>query len=256
MLTFAQVSYRYGDALAVDGASLEIGERQLVALTGPNGSGKSTLLRLAARVVAPESGEVRYRRKALHDWGRRDYAREVGYLPQDPDPAFPMRAIDVVVSGRAPYLRRFSWETDEDWAEAERALALCDATHLAGRYLDEMSGGEKKRVFLARVLAGNARLILLDEPLAALDLAHVQQFSALLREVVDRTGSSVLFASHDLNWAAAYSDRVVVMQKGRIALDATPAEVMQPDVMRAYFGLEVDAVQAGGRSWVVPHVSG
>ena len=144
----------------------------------------------------------------------------------------------------------------QDWAEAERALAVCDATQLAERSLDEMSGGEKKRVFLARVLAGSARLILLDEPLAALDLAHVQQFSALLRDVVDRTGSSVVFASHDLNWAAAYSDRIVVMQSGRIALDATPAEVMQPGVMREHFGLEVDAVTAGGRSWVVPRVSG
>jgi iron complex transport system ATP-binding protein len=165
-----------------------------------------------------------------------------------------MRAIDVVVSGRAPYAGRFTWESDADWMEAERALDLCDAAHLAERYLDEMSGGERKRVFLARVLAGTPRLILLDEPLSALDVSHVQQFSALLRDIVDRTGCTVLFASHDLNWAAAYSDRILVMQAGALALDATPAEVMRPAVMSKLFGFEVETVTSGGRQWVVPKV--
>src|SRR5205085_2811262 len=125
-------------------------------------------------------------------------------------------------------------------------------SHLAERYLDEMSGGERKRVFLARVLAGDPKLILLDEPLAALDISHVQQVSALLRGIVDRTGCTVVFASHDLNWAAAYSDRMLVMNNGGLALDATPSEVMRPDTMRELFGFEAEAVVAGGRNWIVP----
>ncbi|HET7436616.1 MAG TPA: ABC transporter ATP-binding protein [Thermoanaerobaculia bacterium] len=254
MLELANVSYAYGDAAAVREVTLRVDQRQLVALAGPNGSGKSTLLKLVARVFAAQSGEVSLDGKTIAQWPAKEYARQVGYLPQDPDPAFPMRAIDVVVSGRAPYSTRFAWETDEDWREAERALALCDAAHLADRYFDEMSGGERKRVFLARVLAGTPRLILLDEPLAALDVSHMQQFSALLREIVDRTGASVLFASHDLNWAAAYSDRMLIMDRGTLALDATPAEVMRPEVMRTYFGFDVEAVTAGGRSWVVPKI--
>ena len=238
MLALRGASYSYAGANAVHEISLNISERQLVALTGPNGSGKSTLLKLAARVLTPHAGEVRFEDKPLAQWNAKEYARKVGYLPQDPDPAFPMRAIEVVVSGRAPYLGRFAWETDRDYDEARNALALCDATHLADRYLDEMSGGERKRVFLARVLAGTPKLILLDEPLAALDLSHVQQFSALLRDVVDRTGCTVVFAAHDLNWAAAYADRMLVMQQGALALDAAPAEVMRAEVMRELFGFE------------------
>ena len=254
MLDVQHVSYAYGDVGAVRDVSLRIGDRQLVALTGPNGSGKSTLLKIIARVYTPNSGEVSFQQKPLPLWPAKAYARCVGYLPQDPDPGFPMRAIDVVVSGRAPSLGRFAWETERDWEEATHALALCDAGHLADRYLDEMSGGERKRVFLARVLAGTPRLIVLDEPLAALDLSHVQQFSRLLRDIVDRTGCTVVFAAHDLNWAAAHSDRMLVMQNGTLALDAPPPEVMRPSVMRTFFGFEAETIARDGRTWIVPRV--
>jgi iron complex transport system ATP-binding protein len=252
MLELRNVSYSYADVPAVNSVNLSIGDGELVAIAGPNGSGKSTLLKLIARVYAAQQGDVLFEDRRLPEWPAKQYARRVGYLPQDPDPAFPMRAIEVVVSGRAPYLGRFAFESDDDWDEASRALALCDATHLADRYLDEMSGGERKRVFLARVLAGTPRLILLDEPFAALDISHVQQFSALLRDVVDRTGCTVLFAAHDLNWAAAQSDRMLVMQRGTLALDAPPAEVLRAEVMKAMFGFDAETVMAGGRAWVVP----
>lgn len=254
MLALRDVSYAYEGAQAVVGVTASFDPAQLIALTGPNGSGKSTLLKLAARVLVPHAGEIDFDGKRLRDWPAKEYAKHVAYLPQDPDPAFSMRAIDVVVSGRAPFLGRFAWERDSDYDEADRALAVCDAAHLGGRYLDEMSGGERKRVFLARVLAARPRLILLDEPLASLDISHVQQFSALLRDIVDRTGVTVVYATHDLNWAAAYSDRMLVMQRGTLALDATPDEVMQPDAIRELFGFDAEAVRSGGRAWLVPRV--
>ncbi|HEV7573110.1 MAG TPA: ABC transporter ATP-binding protein [Thermoanaerobaculia bacterium] len=254
MLDLRDVSYAYEGSQAVDRVTGSFDRTQLIALTGPNGSGKSTLLKLIARVLAPHAGEITFDGKRLRDWPGKEYAKQVAYLPQDPDPAFSMRAIDVVVSGRAPFLGRFAWERDTDYDEAEQALALCDASHLGDRYLDEMSGGERKRVFLARVLAARPRLILLDEPLASLDISHVQQFSALLRDIVDRTGVTVLYATHDLNWAAAYSDRMLVMQRGVLARDATPDEVMQPDVVRELFGFDAEAVTVGTKSWLVPRV--
>jgi len=250
-LDVENVSYSYAETTALRDVSLAIdGGGSLVALAGPNGSGKSTLLKLIARVATPTNGEVRLDEKRATDWPAKEYAKRVGYLPQDPDPAFPMRAIDVVVTGRAPFLRRFELEKDSDFAHAEEALAMCDASHLTERYLDEMSGGERKRVFLARVLAGAPQLILLDEPFASLDVAHVQQVSLLLRGIVDRTGATVIFASHDLNWAAAYSDRMLVMRAGQLARDAAPADVMRSDVVRELFGFDAEIVDG----WLVPRL--
>ena len=244
------VSFAYAGEAALREVSLTAKDAELIALTGPNGSGKSTLLKLIARVQHPHSGELLLDGRRLAEWSPKEYARRVGYLPQEPDTAFPTKAIEVVVSGRAPFLGRFAWETAADYRAAERALDLCDASGLRDRYLDEMSGGERKRVFLARVLAADPELIVLDEPLAALDVAHVQQFAALLRQIVDTSRASVIFAAHDLNWAAAYSDRMLVMQRGVLELDGAPAAVMQPDVVRRFFGF--DAVRAD--RWLVPRV--
>lgn len=254
MLAVTQARFAYGDRIALRDVSLDIGETALVALAGPNGSGKSTLLKLIARVVSPSTGDVRFMGTSLREWNAKAYAQQTGYLPQEPDTSFPMRAIDVVVSGRAPFLTRFGFETDDDYHEAAAALEMCDASHLAERYLDEMSGGERKRVFLARVLAGRPKLILLDEPLTALDIAHAQQFSKLMRDIVDRTRATVVFASHDLNWAAAYSDRIVVMQDGAVAADVTPSQLMKPEVVQRLFGFEAESVIVNGRPWLVPRI--
>jgi iron complex transport system ATP-binding protein len=256
MLALSSARFVYGERVAVNDVSLEIGETTLVALAGQNGSGKSTLLKLMARVVFPLTGDVTFLGKSLRDWNGKAYAQQSAYLPQELETSFPMRAIEVVVSGRAPFLTRFGFEGEADYREAAAALELCDASYLAGRYLDEMSGGERKRVFLARVLAGKPKLILLDEPLSALDVAHTQQFSKLLRDIVDRTKATVVFASHDLNWAAAYSDRVIVMDKGSIAADLTPAELMNPETVRRYFGFEAEMVTVHGKPWLVPRLTG
>ena len=245
-------SYAIGEAAsALRGVTLAI-DSGLIALTGVNGSGKSTLLKIAARVLKPASGQVSFDGRDLRDWPAKEYAQRVGYLPQEPESTFPMRAVDVVVSGRAPFLSRFAWESAGDYAIAESALEMCDAAHLADRYLDEMSGGERKRVFLARVLVRQPKLVLLDEPLASLDIAHVQQFAKLLRQITQQTGATIVFAAHELNWAAAYSDRVIVMRDGAIGADVTPSELMQPDRIRDLFGFDAVTVSTGDRTWIVP----
>ena len=252
MLELKGVGYSYGGIRGISDVTVRASGGELIALTGSNGSGKSTLLKIAARVLEPREGLVTFEGRPLDEWRPQDYAKKAAYLPQEPESGFAMRAIDVVVSGRAPYLTRFGWESSSDYAAAEAALAMCDAAHLRERFLDEMSGGERKRVFLARVLVRQPRLALLDEPLAALDLAHVQQFSKLLRQIVERTGCTVIFAAHELNWAAAYSDRVLVMKGGSLAADVTPSELMQPSRIRELFDVEAASVLVNGRNWIVP----
>ena len=255
MMRLEEVSFTYASGVAaVRSVSTTLGKGELISLIGPNGSGKSTLMKMMARVASPSSGNISFLGRPVSDWDRREFARETGYLPQEFEPVFPMRAIDVVLSGRAPFLRRFEWESTEDYDISGRALADCDAAHLSERFLEEMSGGERKRVFLARVLAGQPRLILLDEPLAALDLEHIQRFSKLLRSIVDATGATVVFISHDINWSAAYADRMLVMSTGQLVLDGTPLEVMRPDVMLEYFGFSGEAIGSPGRTWIVPGV--
>ena len=253
ILSLEGVSFTYPGRRGVEDLARQV-ERSgsLIALAGQNGSGKTTLLKLIARVLSPDRGSILFGDVRASDWPAKEYAKRVGYLPQGAESVFPMRAIDVVVSGRAQYLRRFEWESQADYEKAMSALVRCDAGHLADRYLDEMSGGERKRVFLARVLVGSPEMMLLDEPLGALDIAHVQQFSKLLRSIVDETNATVIFASHDLNWAAAYCDRMIVMDQGRIVMDDVPSRIMQPDVVKRFFGYDAQSIERNGRSWLVP----
>ncbi|MGA7614154.1 MAG: ABC transporter ATP-binding protein [Thermoanaerobaculia bacterium] len=246
-------SYRE-DVAAVEDVTARFGSGELVSVIGPNGAGKSTLLKLLCGVLAPERGEVRFENRPIRKWDRREYAKRVAYLSQQPDPSFPMRARDVVLSGRAPYVSRFRWESREDLEAAEKALELCDARALAERWLDEMSGGERKRVYLARALAADPELILLDEPLASLDVRHIQDLMELLRGIVDSTAKTILLVSHDLNWSAAYSDRIVVMSRGRVVADGPATAVMKPEIMKEHFGFDAIAAHAedGVASWMVP----
>lgn len=255
MISLQSVSYSYRGNEAVRNVSASLPEGELVAVVGANGSGKSTLLKLMARVLTPLSGSIIYGGRDLTKWNRRAYAREVGYLPQDLDAILSLRAVDVVLSGRAAFLGRFEWESPGDRLIAERALDLCDVSSLAGRSLEQMSGGERKRIFLARVLAGQPRLILLDEPFAALDLAHIQQLFSVLLTLSREQGCSIVFVSHDLNWSSAFADRMLVMHKGELVRAGKPAEVMQSHVMRDYFHFDGQALQdSSGRQWIVPRV--
>lgn len=248
------VEYRYPGAAgrAVREVTFEVGGGTLVAVVGPNGSGKSTLMKILARVIEPSGGVVRFEGAPLGEWDRRAYARRVGYLPQTAQAGFPTRALDVVLSGRAPFLRRFEWESDEDLRRARRALDECDAATLAERAMDQMSGGERKRVELARVLAGEPELVLLDEPLSSLDPAHVQRLAALLRSLVDGTGRTVMLVSHDLNWSAAVADRMIVMSEGRVVADGGPNEVLDRGILSSAFGIDARIVEHEGRRWILP----
>lgn len=253
MLSVSGLRFAYrGGVEVVRDVSFAIAAGEVVSILGANGSGKSSLLKLLARVEEAADGEIALLGKPMRSYSRRDWARQIGYLAQQTDVSLPLRGIDVVVSGRAPFLRRFEWEGVEDYDLALTALAQVDAAPLADRPADELSGGELKRLLLARAMLGRPPLIILDEPFASLDVEHVQRTARLFRGMA-AAGSAVIFSSHDVNWSATCSDRMMVMREGRLVTDERPDRLFDTARMRELFGVESEiATSAGGRRWVVP----
>jgi len=230
---------------ALDGVDLDIPDREMTALLGPNGAGKSTLLQLLMGTLTPDAGEVRFSGRPVGEWPRRALAREVAVVPQnEAEPLFAVR--DVVAMGRYPHLGPWRRERVEDAEAIELAMQRCDVARLADRWLPRLSGGERQRVRLARALAQDPSVLVLDEPTAHLDVRHEMTIFALLRELSDQ-GTTVLLATHNINLAARYADRVVLLRAGRITASGAPAEVITASHMEEVYEWAVS---------IVPHTSG
>ncbi|MEV6773613.1 heme ABC transporter ATP-binding protein [Nocardia sp. NPDC051030] len=228
---------RTGGHRVLDEVDFEVVAGQIVALVGPNGAGKSTLLAALAGELEPSSGTVELDGHPLSYWAPVDMARRRAVLPQNHTVGFPFTAREVVAMGRAPWARTERQDHDEQRIAA--ALAATDVEHLAGRTFPALSGGERARVALARVLAQDTATLLLDEPTAALDLGHQEQVLHLARERA-AAGAAVVVVVHDLGVAAAYSDRVAVLESGRIAADGPPREVLTTELLTRVYKHPVD----------------
>ncbi len=247
-----RLSFGYGARTVLADASLSLRAGELCALCGPNGAGKSTLLRALIGLHPISSGRVSLGGDPLAILSRREIARRAALLPQDTPVELPLTVREVVALGRLPHLGRFEPEGQNDVAAVETALAATDVAGLADRSVAELSGGERQRVHLARALAQEAPLLLLDEPLAGLDLAHQLRALELVRASV-QSGRAVLLAVHDLTLAARFCDRLVLVADGRVRADAPPAEVLTVDNLARWFGVRAEIrVDAGGRPLVVP----
>jgi iron complex transport system ATP-binding protein len=222
------LDYAYpGGARAIRDVSLAVAPATLTAVIGSNGSGKSTLIRLLAGLLRPTSGEILLDGTALNAWQPRLRAREIAYMPQATMTVFPFRAIDVVLSGRTPHAPRFGFESDRDQAIAVEALEAAGAAHLAERSVTALSGGEKQMVILARALAQQPRVLLLDEPAAALDLKHRAELMRTLARLRDTRAISVVMITHDLQLTGSLFDRIVALHCGTLAAEGRPDEILQ-----------------------------
>jgi iron complex transport system ATP-binding protein len=231
-----QLSYAYPRGpLAVRGVSLEVAPASMTAVIGANGSGKSTLIRMLAGLLKPASGEILLDGAALATWPARARAREIAYLPQVTVTAFPFRVVDVVLSGRTPHVPRFQLEGRLDRDRAMEALASTGATHLANRTLTALSGGERQMVVLARALAQEPRLLLLDEPSAALDLKHRADLLRTLARLREQRGLSVIMITHDLQLTGSLFDRILAMRCGEVAALGAPGEVLRSSLLAEIF---------------------
>ena len=213
-----------------------------VGLIGPNGSGKTTLLRLLCGLLRPESGEVLLEGHPVRGMRPRERARILALVPQESRLQFNFSLLEVVLMGRSPHLPRLALERPEDHAAARRALAAMDLAGLEERHLLDLSSGERQRALIARALAQEPRAILLDEPTAFLDLRHRLEIHDILARLNRERGLTVVTVSHDLNLAARYAARLIVLDRGRIAADGAPAAVLTPDLVRAVY--ETEAVVA------------
>jgi iron complex transport system ATP-binding protein len=230
--------FGYGPARVLDRASFTAREGELVGLLGPNGAGKSTLVRLVAGLLAPSAGSVRLAGLDPATASRRAVARVCALVPQEPRAPWRFTVREAVMMGRAPRQGLLALPDRFDQGAVEGALAACDLVHLAGRRLDALSGGERRRVFFARALAQEPRVLLLDETTAFLDLSH-QVLAMRMARVAAAGGLCVVAVLHDLNLAAAACDRLVVVSRGRVVADGPAAEVLTPERVRAVWDVEV-----------------
>jgi iron complex transport system ATP-binding protein len=230
------LAYAYaGGPLVVRDVSLMAPPGSMTAVIGANGSGKSTLIRVLAGLLRPSAGRILLDGVLLDDWQPRLRARQIAYVPQSTSTAFPFQVMDLVLSGRTPHTLRFRFESAHDAEKAMEALETVGAAHLAGRSFTSLSGGERQMVILARALAQEPRLLLLDEPSSSLDLKHRADLIRTLTRLRETKHLSVIMITHDLQLTGSF-DYLLALRSGEVAAAGTPDEVLRDQLLREIYG--------------------
>jgi len=217
----------------------------MLGIVGPNGSGKTSLLKLLAKIIPVQQGSIALFGKPILELRQEDVARSVAFVPQDTYQTFPFTVAETVLMGRFPHHHRtiwdlgFGWDTPADRSVAQQAMMTMDVWHLAGHSVTELSGGERQRVVIARALAQDPRVLLLDEPTAFLDLQHQIEICAVLHRLKYEQGLTIVVVSHDLNLASQYCDRLMLLDQGRVFRLGCPDDVIQPEVLQAVYRCQV-----------------
>jgi iron complex transport system ATP-binding protein len=255
-ITLNDLTVGYDAAPVLSGVTIDIAGGEFVGIIGPNGSGKTTLLRTVSRVLKPSSGAALIDGKNVFEVSPRELAREVGVVPQETAPAFDFTVREIVMMGRAPHLKRFQMEGTRDLAIAEESMRQTGTLELADRQFAALSGGERQRVVVARALAQQPRVILLDEPTSHLDINYQFEILGLIRRLNRDRGITVLAVLHDLNLAAHYCDRLVMVGEGKIQAVGAPADVLTSQNVKHVYGVDVLVQKhpTSGRPYVIAGV--
>jgi iron complex transport system ATP-binding protein len=239
-MTLDDVGVSVAEAVLLKPLSLSISTRGVTGLVGQNGSGKSTLLKLLARQLMPTRGTITFDGKPLPAWREREFARAVAFLPQHTPLATGLTVRELVSLGRYPWhgaLGRFS---DADRQKVDEAMTLTSTDDVSERFVDTLSGGERQRVWLAMLIAQDARLLLLDEPLSALDMAHQLSVMTLVRRLTLEQDLAVLIVLHDINLAARYCDEIIALKHGELVARGTPGDFMTPARLEEIYEVAMD----------------
>jgi iron complex transport system ATP-binding protein len=239
MLKVENITVKYGEAEILREISFELERGKIIALLGGNGAGKTTLLKALNGTLPVSDGQILLEGKVLAGYSRREMARQVAVVAQENETRFPVSVLEFILSGRFAHGAAFGWESEEDLESGKSALALCDLGGYESRLMNELSGGERQRAVLARALATQAGILLLDEPTANLDLAHQGLMFGLVRERCIQSNYAAIVITHDLNLAAEFADEIIILKDGGIAAMGTPGEVLTGEIIGNAFGVRV-----------------
>ena len=243
------LSVRAGGKKILDTITFEVQSRDFFVIIGPNGAGKTTLLKALCGLTDNIEGRIRILDRDRKEYSRRKMAATVALVPQQMNQDFAFTVEETVLMGRSPHLGLLEQEKKKDFEISARAMAFTRVEHLAGRRINELSGGEMQRVMIARALCQQPRIILLDEPTAALDPAHQLMILQLMQRLRQEEEMTVLMVSHDLNLASLFASRILLLKEGRVILSGTPEEIMTPDNLEQAYGcrMHIDKHPSTGR---------
>lgn len=252
-----QLVFGYNDQLVLDQLDMEVPQGAFTAIVGPNGCGKSTFVKQLIKSLKPQSGELKLFDKPLASYSHKALGKLIAYVPQATQIGFDFTVEEVVMMGRYPHLKRFQSEQPRDHEVVEEAMKATGVWHLKNKLANALSGGEQQRVIVARALAQEPQILILDEPISHLDLHHQVELMALIRRMAKEKGITVLAIIHDLNLAMDYSDYVIMMQNGQVLYHGLPTEIISECSIKAIYGLDVCMIKnpVTGNPHIIPRLA-
>lgn len=251
MFEIENLQKRYDDKIVVDDVTLKLPRGKVIALIGPNGAGKSTVLGMASRLIKPSGGRILFEGKDVAQWDSRELAKRLAILTQSNNVQMKLTVRELVAFGRFPHCG--SNLSAEDWKKVDQAIEYMTLTEYADRFIDEMSGGQRQRAFIAMVLAQDTDCVMLDEPTNNLDIRHATQMMQLVRRLCDELGKTVILVLHEINLAAFHCDLICAFKDGKVAAYGPVDEVMQPEVLEGIYGVPFEIHRIHDRPLAVFH---
>jgi iron complex transport system ATP-binding protein len=241
LLEARDLTVSYDQRIAVADLTLSVNAGEITAIIGPNGAGKSTLLRSLNGQIPKSSGVIMLDGQPLDRLNRRSISRQIAVVAQEAELRFPVTVLEFVLGGRFAWATHsgWGWETERDLDVANAVINKTELSELSARLMNELSGGERQRALMARALATEAPILLLDEPTANLDLSHQATLLTLVRKRCDQQRSAALVVTHDINLAAQFADNIILMKQGRAVHSGTPRDVLKPEILREVFEVRV-----------------
>ncbi|HEY9581383.1 MAG TPA: ABC transporter ATP-binding protein [Savagea sp.] len=252
MLKTTNLQFQHSTHFEIDAINLTIEKGEIISLIGPNGSGKSTFLRLIARLLKPDAGTVLLEGQSIHSIERKKLAQQLAMLPQMNNHQLDLTVGELIEFGRSPHVNKYGRMKEEDYDIVEWALEVTNLTKYRDRVLPSLSGGERQRAWIAMAIAQRPKVLLLDEPTTYLDISHQLEVMELVKALNEQLGMTIVMVLHDINQAARYSDRLIVMKKGKVQYDGTPQCVLCREMFQNIFEIDASIYEEAGTTFFTP----